>query len=187
MADIAKYRQEIEKFNSSYAKAAIKEPANFWGLAGFLVAAAYADSVIPLFIALVFEAIYLVFVPLLPAYRQMVNRREKERLLAAHIAGREKLIKSFTPRERRENKTHSANECPDTKAPRRLIRRDRAQRKTCRRAAPVDREHFRISKRRARHDLHSREILTSRLRAVIRFHRDDKTDARRHRRRGRSP
>ena len=28
------------------------------------------------------------------------NRREKERLLAAHVAGREKLIKSFTPRER---------------------------------------------------------------------------------------
>ena len=30
----------------------------------------------------------------------MVNRREKQRLLAAHTAGREKLIKSFTPRER---------------------------------------------------------------------------------------
>jgi len=98
MADIAKYRQEIEKFNSSYAKAAIKEPVNFWGLAGFLVAAAYTGSVIPLLIALICEAIYLVFVPLLPSYRQMVNRREKERLLAAHIAGREKLIKSFTPR-----------------------------------------------------------------------------------------
>src|SRR3954451_12800620 len=100
MADIAKYRQEIEKFNSSYAKAAIKEPANFWGLAGFLVAAAYTGSVIPLLIALICEAMYLVFVPTLPSYRQMVNRREKERLLAAHIAGREKLIKSFTPRER---------------------------------------------------------------------------------------
>lgn len=100
MADIAKYRQEIEKFNSSYAKAAIKEPVNFWGLAGFLVAAAYTGSVIPLLIALMCEAVYLVVVPLLPSYRQMVNRREKERLLAAHIAGREKLIKSFTPRER---------------------------------------------------------------------------------------
>ena len=100
MADLAKYRQDIEKFNSSYAKAAIKEPVNFWGLAGFLVAAAYTGSVIPLLIALVFEAIYLVVVPMMPSYRQMVNRREKERLLAAHIAGREKLIKSFTPRER---------------------------------------------------------------------------------------
>jgi hypothetical protein len=100
MADIAKYRQEIDKFNTSYAKAAIKEPVNFWGLAGFLVAAAYTGSVIPLLIALVCEAVYLVVVPLLPAYRQLINRREHERLLAAHNAGREKLIKSFTPRER---------------------------------------------------------------------------------------
>ena len=100
MADLAKYRQDIEKFNTSYAKAAIKEPVNFWGLAGFLVAAAYTGSVIPLLIALVCEAIYLVVVPIMPSYRQLVNRREKERLLAAHIASRDKLIKSFTPRER---------------------------------------------------------------------------------------
>jgi len=100
MADLAKYRQEIDRFNTSYARAAIKEPVNFWGLAGFLVAAAYTGSVIPLLIALVCEAVYLVVVPLMPSYRQMVNRREKERLLAAHVAGREKLIKSFTPRER---------------------------------------------------------------------------------------
>ena len=100
MADLAKYRQEIEKFNTSYAKEAIKEPVNFWGLAGFAVAAAYTGSVIPLLIALICEAIFLVVVPNLPAYRQMINRREKNRQLAAHIAGREKLIKSFTPRER---------------------------------------------------------------------------------------
>ena len=48
MADIAKYRQEIERFNTTYAKAAVKEPVNFWGLAGFLVAAAYTGSVIHL-------------------------------------------------------------------------------------------------------------------------------------------
>jgi hypothetical protein len=100
MADIAKYRREIEKFNTSYAKAAIKEPANFWGLAGFLIAAAYAGSVIPLLIALMCEAVYLIVVPVLPAYRQLVNHRERERMIAARIAGREKLIKSFTPRER---------------------------------------------------------------------------------------
>jgi hypothetical protein len=100
MADLAKYRQDLEKFNTSYARAAIKEPVNFWGLAGFLVAAAYTGSVIPLLIALVCEAVYLLVVPLLPSYRQMVLRREKERRLAASIAGREKLIKSFTPRER---------------------------------------------------------------------------------------
>jgi hypothetical protein len=100
MADLAKYRQEIDKFNTSYAKAAIKEPVNFWGLAGFAVAAAYTGSVIPLLIALIFEAVYLMVVPLLPAYRQLVNKRERQRLLAASVAGREKLIKSFTPRER---------------------------------------------------------------------------------------
>jgi len=100
MADLAKYRQEVEKFNTSYAKAAIKEPVNFWGLAGFLVAAAYTGSVIPLLIALICEAVYLLVVPLLPSYRQMIVRREKERRLAANIATREKLIKSFTPRER---------------------------------------------------------------------------------------
>ena len=100
MADLAKYRQDLQKFETSYAKAALKEPANFWGLAGFLIAAAYTGSVIPLLVALIFEAIYVVVVPNLPMYRQLVQRREKQRLLAAHTAGRERLIKSFTPRER---------------------------------------------------------------------------------------
>ena len=100
MADIARYRQDLEKFNTSYAKAALKETFNFWGLAGFAIAAAYAGSVIPLLLALIFEAVYLITVPLLPSYRQMVQRREKERLLKARNAGREALIKSFTPRER---------------------------------------------------------------------------------------
>jgi hypothetical protein len=100
MADIAKYRQEIDRFNSSYLKEAVKEPVNFWGLAGFLIAAAFMGSVAPLLLALICEAIYLFTVPLLPSYRQLVTRREKERALQAHNAGREKLIKSFTPRER---------------------------------------------------------------------------------------
>ena len=100
MADIAKYQQEISKFNSSYAKEAIKEPINFWGLAGFAVAAAYTQSVIPLLIALIFEIAYFLIVPNLPLYRQLVNKREKERLFALNKATREKLIKSFTPRER---------------------------------------------------------------------------------------
>lgn len=100
MADLAKYRQDIDKFHASYAKAALKETVNFWGLAGFLVAAAYTGSIIPLLIALICEAVYLVVVPNLPSYRQLVQTREKARLLAAHNAGREKLIKSFTSRER---------------------------------------------------------------------------------------
>jgi hypothetical protein len=100
MADLAKYRQDLGKFNTSYAKAALKEPVNFWGLAGFAAAAAFTGSVIPLLIALILEAIYIVVVPNLPTYRQLVHTREKQRLMAAHLAGREKLIKSFTPRER---------------------------------------------------------------------------------------
>lgn len=100
MADLAKYRQDISRFNTSYAKEAVKEPANFWGLAGFAVAAAYTGSIIPLLIALVCEMVYLLVVPNLPIYREMVQRRERDRLKALNKAGREKLIKSFTPRER---------------------------------------------------------------------------------------
>ncbi len=100
MADLAKYQRDITRFNTSYAKEAVKEPVNFWGLAGFAVAAAYTGSVIPLLIALICEIAYILVVPNLPSYRQMVNRREKDRLRALNKAGREKLIKSFTPRER---------------------------------------------------------------------------------------
>lgn len=100
MADIAKYRQDVERFNQSYAKEALKEPFNFWALAGFLAAAAFTGSVIPLLIALVVEAIYLVTVPNLPNYRRLVEGRHQQRLLAEHVANREGLIKTFTPRER---------------------------------------------------------------------------------------
>ncbi len=100
MADIAKYRQEVERFNTSYLKEAAKEPINFWGLAGFLAAAAFTGSVIPLLIALICEAIYVVVVPNLPSYRNLVLNRENERRKRLHIAGRESMIKAFTPRER---------------------------------------------------------------------------------------
>lgn len=100
MADLAKYQQQLTKFNSSYAKEAVKEPANFWGLAGFAVAAAYTGSVIPLLIALMFEVAFMLILPNLPWYRQLVNTREKDRLRALNKSTREKLIKTFTPRER---------------------------------------------------------------------------------------
>jgi len=100
MADLAKFQQEITRFNSSYAKEAVKEPVNFWGLAGFAVAAAYTQSIIPLLIALIFEIAYMFILPNLPAYRQLVDRREKERRLSLNKSTREKLIKSYTPRER---------------------------------------------------------------------------------------
>ena len=100
MADLAKYQQDLEKFNTSYAKEALKEPLNFWGLAGFAVAAAYSGSVIPLLIALIAEIAYVLIVPNLPQYRQLVQTREKKRLLELNRSTREKLIKTFTPRER---------------------------------------------------------------------------------------
>ena len=100
MADLAKYQQEFNRFNTKYAKEAVKEPVNFWGLAGFAVAAAYTGSVIPLFIALLLEVFYMIVVPVLPTYRRLVDRREKERLIALHKSNRDKLIKTFSPRER---------------------------------------------------------------------------------------
>jgi hypothetical protein len=69
-------------------------------LAGFAVAAAYTGSVIPLLVALFCEMVYVVFLPMVPAYRQLVNTRERERFRALNKANREKLIKSFSPRER---------------------------------------------------------------------------------------
>jgi len=100
MADLAKYQQQLTKFQSSYLKEAVKEPFNFWGLAGFAVAAAYTGSVIPLLIALIFEVAYVLTLPNLPMYRHLVQRREKERLFLAARTAREKMIKTFTPRER---------------------------------------------------------------------------------------
>jgi len=100
MADLAKYQREVARFNTKYVKEAAKEPYNFWGLAGFAIAAAYTGSVIPLLVALICEAVYLVILPTLPMYRLSVNEREKKRLRELNRAGRERLIKTFTPRER---------------------------------------------------------------------------------------
>jgi hypothetical protein len=100
MADLAQYQRDLQKFNTSYLKEAVKEPINFWALAGFAVAAAYSFSVIPLLIAIIVEIAYVMVVPNLPAYRGLVQRRERERHLLAAKTAREKLIKSFTPRER---------------------------------------------------------------------------------------
>lgn len=100
MADIAKYQQDLQKFNTKYTREAFKEPYNFWGLAGFAVAAAYMGSFLPLLVALMVEVVYLVVVPFVPGYRRLVNQRENKRLRDLNKANREKLIKSFTPRER---------------------------------------------------------------------------------------
>ncbi|MEO6335172.1 MAG: hypothetical protein ABIO91_09325 [Pyrinomonadaceae bacterium] len=100
MADLAKYQRDLQKFQTSYMKEAVKEPFNFWALAGFAVAAAYTQSIWPLLLALIVEMVYIMVLPNLPYYRQLVQRRERERLMLAGKTAREKLIKTFTPRER---------------------------------------------------------------------------------------
>lgn len=91
---------ELPKINIKYLKEALKEPVNFWGLAGFAVAAAYTQSIIPLGAALVAEAMYLGTVPASNIYRRLVDRRDKQRLLKAREQQREAMIKGFDPRER---------------------------------------------------------------------------------------
>jgi hypothetical protein len=93
MADLAKY-------NWKYVKEAVIEPVNFWGLAGFAVAAAYTQSVIPLAVALGMEGVYLASVPANKLYKKLVDGRERDRVRQLRDTQREKLIKAFDPRER---------------------------------------------------------------------------------------
>lgn len=91
---------ELPKIDFRYLKQAFKEPINFWGMAGFAVAAAYVQDVTPLVAALAAEVLYLAVVPATPFYRRLVARREKERAHRLREAQRETLIKGFEPRER---------------------------------------------------------------------------------------
>ena len=91
---------ELPKIDLKYLKEAFKEPINFWGMAGFAVAAAYVQDVTPLVAALATEAVYLAAVPASTIYRRLVDRREKQRLLKLREQQREAQIKLFDPRER---------------------------------------------------------------------------------------
>src|SRR5215510_11504909 len=91
---------ELPKIDFRYLKEAFKEPINFWGMAGFAVAAAYVGDVTPLLAALAAEALYLAVVPATPFYRRLLARREKERARKLRDAQREAVIKGFDPRER---------------------------------------------------------------------------------------
>ena len=91
---------EFPKFDFKYLKEAFKEPLNFWGMAGFAVAAAYVQDVTPLAAALAAETVYLVTVPARSIYRRLVDRREKQRLNKLREQQREAQIKGFDPRER---------------------------------------------------------------------------------------
>ncbi len=91
---------DMPKIDFRYLKEAFKEPLNFWGMAGFAIAAAYVQDVTPLLAALASEAVYLAVVPATPFYRRLVERREKARALKLRDAQREASIKAFDPRER---------------------------------------------------------------------------------------
>jgi hypothetical protein len=91
---------ELPKIDLKYLKEAFKEPINFWGMAGFAVAAAYVQDVTPLVAALATETLYLATVPASNIYRRLVDRREKLRLLKLREQQREAQIKLFDPRER---------------------------------------------------------------------------------------
>ena len=95
-----KFMAEFPKFDIKYLKEAFKEPINFWGMAGFAVAAAYVQDITPLAAALVTETLYLATVPASTMYRRLVDRREKQRLLKLREQQREAQIKLFDPRER---------------------------------------------------------------------------------------
>jgi hypothetical protein len=66
---------ELPKIDLKYLKEAFKEPINFWGMAGFAVAAAYVQDVTPLVAALATETLYLATVPASTVYRRLVDRR----------------------------------------------------------------------------------------------------------------
>src|SRR5436853_782481 len=91
---------DFSKLNFQYLKEALKEPVNFWGMAGFAVAAAYTGSIIPLGAALAAEGLYLVTVPASSLYRRLVDKRRKDQLRKLRERQREDLIKGFDPRER---------------------------------------------------------------------------------------
>src|SRR5918997_2834750 len=90
----------LPKIDLKYLKEALKEPVNFWGMAGFAVAAAYTQHIAPLAAALVAEGVYLAAVPASSLYRRLVDNRQKARLRALRERQREELIKGFDPRER---------------------------------------------------------------------------------------
>src|ERR671939_286852 len=88
------------KITLKYLKEAVMEPVNFWGMAGFAVAAAYTWSPIPLAAALVAEGAYLATVPASSIYRRLVDNRNRKRLAEMRSKQRDRLIESFDPRER---------------------------------------------------------------------------------------
>ncbi len=91
---------DLKKIDLQYLKEAVKEPVNFWGMAGFAVAAAYTGSIIPLGAALITEGLYLATIPASSVYRRLVDNRQRKQLREMRRKQRERLIETFDPRER---------------------------------------------------------------------------------------
>ena len=91
---------DLKKIDLQYLKEAVKEPVNFWGMAGFAVAAAYTGSIIPLGAALITEGLYLATIPASSVYRRLVDNRQRKQLREMRRKQRERLIETFEPRER---------------------------------------------------------------------------------------
>jgi len=91
---------DLSKIDFRYVREAFKEPLNFWGMAGFAVAASFFWDVTPLLMGLGAEGLYLVTVPASPFYRRYIERREKLRQSKLKEAQREQIVKAFDPRER---------------------------------------------------------------------------------------
>ena len=88
---------QLPKIDLKYLKEAFKEPVNFWGMAGFAVAAAYVQDVTPLVAALAAEGLYLATVPATSFYRRLVDSREQQRMNKLREQHREAQIKGFDP------------------------------------------------------------------------------------------
>lgn len=94
----------------SYAKEAIKEPFNIWGIVIIVALAVFAaTSGSPLLSWIYYyilaaggvaEALYLTTVPNTPGYRRIVDQRMRRRELYDRNRRRDELIKTFDPRER---------------------------------------------------------------------------------------
>jgi hypothetical protein len=91
---------DLKKIDLQYLKEAVKEPVNFWGMAGFAVAAAYTGSIIPLGAALISEGLYLATIPASNLYRRLVDNRHRKQLYETRRKQRERLVETFDPRER---------------------------------------------------------------------------------------
>ncbi len=91
---------DLKKIDLQYLKEAVKEPINFWGMAGFAVAAAYTGSIIPLGAALISEGLYLATIPASNLYRRLVDNRHRNQLHETRRKQRERLVETFDPRER---------------------------------------------------------------------------------------